>query len=76
MPNAFPKAVDSIRRATRSALSRANTRSGTSTASSLKIYERLTDSQFDNIARIYGEDALLRYIRSMEAERLKNGNNT
>lgn len=37
----------------------------------LSLYEKLQPVQFDIIAQVYGQDALLRYIKTMEAKRMR-----
>jgi hypothetical protein len=67
--------INRLRSATKKAFGRGSSLTSASRKDSdLKLYQELDSTEFDIIGRVYGQEALLTYIKSMEARRLKNGN--
>jgi phosphoribosyl-ATP pyrophosphohydrolase len=46
--------------------------SGKSNDEDLLIYEQLTDADFKKLSEKYGEESVEKYIKTMEARRMKN----
>lgn len=71
--NTLRSAIDRNRRAVSSAFDRAKTITGDAKPSKeLKTYEKLTPREFEILGRVFGEEQLMAYIRTMEARRMKN----
>ena len=63
--------IDDMRDAARQGAQIVREMLGQSNDPDLRLYEKLTTSDFVEIGRLYGEDELRRYIRLMETRRLK-----
>lgn len=61
----------SVKKAAGVALNRTKQITGKPQDNSVDIYQKLRPEQFDIIAKVYGEDGLERYIKHMEAKRMR-----
>lgn len=67
------KQFNSMRKAARVAIDRTQKITGSGN-SPISLYEKLTPIHFDIIAQVYGQDNLIKYVRTMEAKKLKGEN--
>jgi hypothetical protein len=59
-----------VRKAAKVALSRTGKITGSGN-NPLSLYEKLTPVHFDAIAKVYGQDNLMKYIKTMEAKKIR-----
>ena len=70
MAQSLSSGFNKSRHAAKSALNMSSRITGKAD-STLSMYEKLRPAQFDIIAQVYGQDGLLRYIKTMEAKKMK-----
>lgn len=71
MPSMLNSKFNAVRKAASVAITRTKQVTGKPNDRSVDIYQKLRPEQFDIIAKVYGEDGLEKYIKHMEAIRMK-----
>lgn len=67
----FSDAINAARNAAKIAVDRSIKMTGGTTDPDLQMFDRLGPEDFDVLAKKYGAEATMNYIKAMEARRLK-----
>jgi hypothetical protein len=70
MTEIFPDAIKELRRVAREAFRGVHRASGKPADDDVRLYESLSEEDFDRMSKMYGIDETLRYIRTMEFKRM------